>query len=86
MISAIIAPGSTLSTANGNDTNSANTQARASLLPGILSLKHITISATENTRQPKITGSFLPLFFANLFTMGYMSSEPAMEMASISTE
>ena len=86
MMSAIIAPGSTLSTANGNDTNSANTHASTSRFPGRTSLKQMTISAAANTMQPRRMGSFLPRFFANLFTIGYMSSEPAMEMARISTE
>ena len=86
MISAIIAPGSTLSTANGKETKSANTQASTSRFPGSLSLKQMTISAMENTMKPSIIGSFLPFFFANLFTSGYISSELAMDIASISTE
>ena len=63
IISAIIAPGSTLSTAKGKETKSANTQASASLFPGSRSLKQITSSAAENTMQPSIMGSFLPRFF-----------------------
>lgn len=36
--------------------------------------------------QPRMMGSFLPRFLANLFTSGYISSDPAMEIARISTE
>lgn len=83
---AIMAPGSTFSTAKGKDTNRTNTQASTSRFPGSISLKQITISAAENTMQPRMMGSFLPRFLANLFASGYISSDPAMEMAKISTE
>lgn len=46
----------------------------------------MTISAAENTAQPRMMGSFLPLRLANVLISGYISSEPAMEIARISTE
>ena len=78
--------GSTFNTANGNDTNNAKIQAMTILFPGILSLKHIMISATEKIRHPQMIGRRFPFFFAHLFTAGYKTNEPAMEIARISTD
>lgn len=75
-----------MSTANGNETNKAKIHARISLLPGKIFEKQMTISAIEKTIQPSMIGSFFPFDFANLLTNGYMSNDPAIEIARINTE